>query len=130
MLPGSYEATLVAYDAVVVRRKEARDTPERWFGMRKKNHLKLGSHLVGLECGYPVLLRLGRLNTCLSQCLLGISLVVVLQYLLEALEKENAREVRHPVPLLHQRDLNLTTSQLFSQKEEGCISKIQASNVL
>ena len=57
------------------------------------SHLKLGSHLVGLECGYPMLLRLDRLNTCLGLYLLGVSLVVVLQYLLEALEKENVREV-------------------------------------
>ena len=38
VLPEGYEATLVdlrkAYDAVVVRRKEARDTSERWFGVR------------------------------------------------------------------------------------------------
>ena len=66
-----------------------------------------------------MLLRLGRLNNCLSLGLFGISLVVVLQYLLEALEKESAREVRHPVPLLHQKDLNLMTNQLFCQKEDG-----------
>ena len=38
VLPEGYEATLVdlrkAYDAVVVRRKEARDPSERWFGVR------------------------------------------------------------------------------------------------
>ena len=38
VLPEGYEATLVdlrkAYDAVVVRRKEARDTRKRWFGVR------------------------------------------------------------------------------------------------
>ena len=37
VLPDGYEATLVdlkkAYDVVVVRRKEARDTSERWFGV-------------------------------------------------------------------------------------------------
>ena len=37
VLPQGYEATLVglkkAYDAVVVRRKYARDTSERWFGV-------------------------------------------------------------------------------------------------
>ena len=62
VLHEGYEATLVdlrkAYDAVVVRRKEAhqRDGLEcvAW------SHLKLGSHHVGLECGYPMLLRLDR----------------------------------------------------------------------
>ena len=38
VLPEGYEATLVdlrkAYDAVAVRRKKARDTSERWFGVR------------------------------------------------------------------------------------------------
>ena len=38
VLPEGYEATLVdlrkAYDAVVVRRKEAQDTSERWFRVR------------------------------------------------------------------------------------------------
>ena len=38
VLPEGYEAILVylrkAYDALVVRRKEARDTSERWFGVR------------------------------------------------------------------------------------------------
>ena len=38
VLREGYEATLVdlrkAYDAVVVRRKEARDTSKRWFGVR------------------------------------------------------------------------------------------------
>ena len=37
VLPEGYEATLIdlrkAYDAVIVKRKEARDTSERWFGV-------------------------------------------------------------------------------------------------
>ena len=41
-----YEATLVdlrkAYDAVVVRRKEARDTSERWFGVRSVESSEVG----------------------------------------------------------------------------------------
>ena len=45
-LPGGYEATLVdlrkAYDAVVVRRKEARDTSERWFGVRTVESSEVG----------------------------------------------------------------------------------------
>ena len=96
------------------------------------SHLRSGSHFVTLECWYQMLLRLGRLNTCLSLCLLVISpLLVVLQCHVEALEKESAREVRHLLPLLHRNDyLNLTSSQLFCQKEEGCILKIQTLNVL
>ena len=97
VLPDGYEATLVdlkkAYDFVVVRRKEARDTSERWFGVGSVESSEVESHLVGLECDYPMLLRLDRLNTCLGLYLLRISLVVVLQYLLEALEKESGREV-------------------------------------
>ena len=46
VLPEGYEATLVdlrkAYDAVVVRRKEARDTPERWFGVRSIESSEVG----------------------------------------------------------------------------------------
>ena len=46
VLPESYEATLVdlkkAYDAVVVRRKEARDTSERWFGVRSVESSEVG----------------------------------------------------------------------------------------
>ena len=38
VLPEGYQATLVdlrkAFDAVVFRRKDARDTSERWFGVR------------------------------------------------------------------------------------------------
>ena len=41
-----YEATLVdlrkAYDALVVRRKEARDTSERWFGVRSVESSEVG----------------------------------------------------------------------------------------
>ena len=105
VLPEGYEATLVdlrkAYDVVVVRRKEARDTSERWFAVRSVESCEFsGSRLGGLACGYRMLLRLERLNTCLGLSLLGISLVVVLHYLLEGREKESAREVRHPLPLL------------------------------
>ena len=46
VLPEGYEATLVdlrkAYDAVVVRRKEARDTSERWFGVRSLESSEVG----------------------------------------------------------------------------------------
>ena len=46
VLPDGYEATLVdlkkAYDVVVVRRKEARDTSERWFGVRSVESSKVG----------------------------------------------------------------------------------------
>ena len=46
VLPDGYEATLVdlknAYDVVVVRRKEARDTSERWFGMRSVESSEVG----------------------------------------------------------------------------------------
>ena len=53
VLPEGYEATLVdlrkAYDAVVVRRKEARDTSERWFGVRSVESSEVGSHVVGLD---------------------------------------------------------------------------------
>ena len=46
VLPDSYEATLVdlrkAYDVVVVRRKEARDTSERWFGVRSVESSEVG----------------------------------------------------------------------------------------
>ena len=135
VLTEGYEATSVdlrkAYDAVVVKRKEARDTSERWFGVRSVESSEVGSHLVGLECGYPKLLRLDRLNTCLGLCLLGVSLVVVQHYLFEALGKESAREVRHLLPLLAPNDCsNLTTSQLLCQKEEGCILKIPTLNAL
>ena len=46
MLPEGYEATLVdlkkAYDVVVVRRKEARDTSKRWFGVRSVESSEVG----------------------------------------------------------------------------------------
>ena len=46
VLPDSYEATLVdlrkAYDVVVVRRKEARDTSERWLGVRSVESSEVG----------------------------------------------------------------------------------------
>ena len=46
VLPEGYEATLVdlkkAYDAVVVRRKEARDTSERWFRVRSVESSEVG----------------------------------------------------------------------------------------
>ena len=46
VLPEGYEATLVdlrkAYDAVLVRRKEARDTSERWFGVRSVESSEVG----------------------------------------------------------------------------------------
>ena len=46
VLPEGYEATLVdlrkAYDAVVVRRKEARGTSERWFGVRSVESSEVG----------------------------------------------------------------------------------------
>ena len=46
LLPEGYEATLVdlkkAYDAVVVRRKEAQDTSERWFGVRSVESSEVG----------------------------------------------------------------------------------------
>ena len=44
-----------------------------------------------------MLLRLGRLSICLSLCLLGISPVVLLQYLLEALEKKRNKRAT-PTP--------------------------------
>ena len=135
VLPEGYEATLVdlrkAYDAVVVRRKEHGTHQREGSECAAWSHLKLGSHLVVLECGYPMLLRLDRLITCLGLYLLGISLVVVLQNLLEALEKENVREVWHLLPLLAPNDCsNLITSQLFCQREEGCILKTPILNAL
>ena len=46
VLPDGYEATLVdlkkAHDVVVVRRKEARDTSERWFGVRSVESSEVG----------------------------------------------------------------------------------------
>ena len=46
MLPEGYEATLVdlrkAFDAVVVRRKYAGDTSERWFGVRSVDSSEVG----------------------------------------------------------------------------------------
>ena len=46
VLPDGYEATLVdlkkAYDVVVVRWKEARDTSERWFGVRSVELSEVG----------------------------------------------------------------------------------------
>ena len=46
VLPEGYVATLVdlkkANDAVVVRRKEARDTSERWFGVRSVESSEVG----------------------------------------------------------------------------------------
>ena len=46
VLPDGYEATLVdlkkEYDVVVVRRKEARDTSERWFGVRSVESSEVG----------------------------------------------------------------------------------------
>ena len=46
VLPDGNEATLVdlkkAYDVVVVRRKEARDTSERWFGVRSVDSSEFG----------------------------------------------------------------------------------------
>ena len=46
VLPESYEPTLMdlrkAYDAVVVRRKEARDTSERWFRVRRIESSEVG----------------------------------------------------------------------------------------
>ena len=47
MLPEGYEATLVdlkkAYDVVVVRRKEPRDTSERWLGVRSVESSEVGA---------------------------------------------------------------------------------------
>ena len=97
VLPDGYEATLVdlkkAYDVVVVSGRRHGTHQRDGSGCAVWSRLKLESHLVGLECEYPMLLRLDRLNTCLGLYLLEISLVVVLQYLLEALEKESGREV-------------------------------------
>ena len=46
MLPQGYEATSddlrKAYDAVVVRRKEARDPSEIWFGVRSVESSEVG----------------------------------------------------------------------------------------
>ena len=46
VLPDGYEATLVdlrkAYDVMVVRRKEARDTSERWFGVHSVESSEVG----------------------------------------------------------------------------------------
>ena len=46
VLPEGYEATFVdlrkAYEAVVVRLKEARDTSERWFGVRSVESFEVG----------------------------------------------------------------------------------------
>ena len=46
VLPDGYEATLVdlrkAHDVVVVRRKEARDTSKRWFGVRSVESSEVG----------------------------------------------------------------------------------------
>ena len=46
VLPEGYEAALIdlrrAYDAVVVRRKEARDISERWFGVRSVESSEVG----------------------------------------------------------------------------------------
>ena len=83
VLPEGYEATLVnlrkAYDAVVVTRNEERDTSERWFGVRSIESSEIGDPSCRVGVRKFNVVRLGRMKTCLSLCLLGISLVVVLQ---------------------------------------------------
>ena len=78
VLLDSYEATLVdlrkAYDVVVVRRKEARDTSERWFGVRSVESSEVGEPSYRAECGSPMLLKLDRSNTCLGLFLQGSAL--------------------------------------------------------
>ena len=82
VLPEGYEATLVdlrkAYDAVVVRRKEARVTSERCFGVCTVESSEVGEASCWTRVRTSNVVEVGGLNTCLSLCLLGISLVVVL----------------------------------------------------
>ena len=136
VLREGYEATVAdlkkAYDAVVVRRKDERDTSKRWFGVRSVESSEVGEPSCRMEYASQMLLRLGRLNTCLSPYLLFISPVAVaLQCHRKFLGKGNANEVRHPLPLLHPNGYsNLTTSQLFCQKEEGYILMIRTPKVL
>ena len=97
VLPEGYEATLVdlrkAYDAVVVRRKEARDTSERWFGVRSVESYEVGEPSCRAGVRISNVVEVGQVEYLSGSVKLGISLVVVLQYLLEALGKENVREV-------------------------------------
>ena len=112
VLPDGYEATLVdlkkAYDVVVVRRKEARDTSERWFGVRSVESSKVGEP----SCRAGV-----RISNVVE-----VGQVEYLSGSVPALEKENGRGVWHLLPLLPPNGcLNLTMIQSFCQREEGCI---------
>ena len=97
VLPDGHEAILVdlkkAYDVVVVRRKEARDTSERWFGVHSVESSEVGESSGRAGVRISNVVELGRSNTCLGRYLLGISLAAALQCLLEALEKESGSEV-------------------------------------
>ena len=96
------------------------------------SNLSSESHLVGLEYEYRMLLRLGRLNTCLSLYLLPIGHVVVVRKCHHKnLEEDSARDVGHPLPLLQPSGfLNLMMNQLYCREEEGCILRTQTLNVL
>ena len=81
-----------------------------------------GRHLVGLVFAYPMFSNLGMLNICLSPYPLRISLAIRPQFHSEVLGRENPKEVRHPLQLLHRNGCsNLTMSQLCCRKEEGSI---------
>ena len=125
------EATLVdlrnAYDVVVVRRKDTRDTSERWFGVRS---------VESFEVGEP-------------SCRTGVRILDVVQvgqveYMSESMlardqpcgsgatkssrspGKGKFKRSATPAPLLHPRNyFNLTTSQLSCPKEEECTLKTQ-----
>ena len=129
-----FEATVVdlkeAYDAVVVRRKDARDRSERWLGVRSVESSEVREPSCWPGIRKSDVDEVGKVEY-LSESVLPLDQPCRTSTAMppRTLEEENAKELRHPLPLLHPNGyLNLTMSQLYCRKEEGSILKTQILN--
>ena len=109
-----------AYDVVVVRRKEARDTSERWFGVASVSLLLLESPWVSKLCAFQMLLKSVRWNICPSLFLPHTCPVQV--SLSKALGRGNRKKVRRPPNLQSSVVLNSTMSQKCCPRDGEFIS--------
>ena len=135
VLPDGYEATLVdlrkAYDVVVVRRKEARDTSERWFGVRSVESSEVGESSGRAGVRISNVVEIGQVEYLSGSVPARDQPCGSTTVSPRSPGKGKRKRSVTPLPLLGPSDcLNLMTSRLFCQREEWCTLKTQILNAL
>ena len=110
-----------AFDDVDVRRKNARDTSERWFGVRSVESSEVGEPSCWIGVRILDVVEAGQIQY-LSESILAPDQPCISSTTkpCKARERENEKELRHPPPLLHPSGyLKLMMNQCTAERKRG-----------